>query len=167
MSAISSPLVSGGLSASDRSDTTSTPVAKLQYALRRSARSYVSLRAVTNYARRSWAFIHNGLASIPLLSLMQETRNTQDVRVLQDEVIRSLTDSDGEDDTANQLFDTHQKALKALQRLRVLSQQETGDIGDFGGQWGGDTAWTTGVMDDPAGGRVPDTVSFRQQPQPG
>lgn len=166
VSTICSPLVSGGLSAFNRSSI-STLLARLQDALKRSARAYISLRSVTSYARRSWAFIHNGLASVLLLGLMKETRNTPDVSGLQEEVIRSLMDADGEEEAANQLSGTHQKALKALQSLRKLSEQEHGDIGGFEGGWGGDTVWTTGVDLGSTGEVVPDMVNFPQQPQPG
>ena len=170
VSTMCSPLVSSGLFVPDQLRT-SILIGRLQEALKRSARAYIWLRSVTSYARRSWAFIHNGLASVLLLSLMKETRNTTDVRELQDEVIRSLMDDEeGASigfEAANQPSDTHKNALRALQRLRALSEQEDGDIGDFGGAWGGEATWTRGVNPGPAREGASDMDNGLQQPQPG
>lgn len=103
---------------------------QFQDSLRRSVRAYVRLRVIAGHARRSWAFIHNGLTSILLLSLMRETRQLPETRVLQDEVIASL--SEGENDsssTADPLFAGNlsgplQKALQALKTLRALADRD-------------------------------------------
>lgn len=105
-------------------------LSKFQDSLRRSVRAYVRLRAIAGHARRSWAFIHNGLTSILLLSLMRETRQLPETRVLQDEVIASL--SEGEDDSssaadplfAGNLSGPLQKALQALKTLRALADRD-------------------------------------------
>lgn len=103
---------------------------QFQESLRRSVRAYVRLRSITEHARRSWAFIHNGLTSILLLSLMRESRHLPETRVLQDELIASL--SEGGSDTraaagpvpAGHLPATLQKALQALKTLRALTDRD-------------------------------------------
>ncbi|KAI7778171.1 fungal specific transcription factor [Diaporthe eres] len=105
---------------------------QFQESLRRSVRAYVRLRSITEHARRSWAFIHNGLTSILLLSLMRETRHLPETRVLQDELIASL--SEGKSDSgsaasaepvsAGHLPATLQKALQALKTLRALTDRD-------------------------------------------
>lgn len=103
---------------------------QFQESLRRSVRAYVRLRSITEHARRSWAFIHNGLTSILLLSLMRETRHLPETRLLQDELIASL--SEGKSDSgpaaepvsAGHLPATLQKALQALKTLRALTDRD-------------------------------------------
>lgn len=105
-------------------------IGQFQDSLKRSVRAYVRLRAIAGHARRSWAFIHNGLTSILLLSLMRETRHLSETRVLQDEVIASL--SEGESDSgstpdqvlAGQLSGPLRKALQALKTLRALADRD-------------------------------------------
>jgi hypothetical protein len=167
-STLCSPFVSNGVSVSDRPET-SKLVATLTDALKESARAYISLRSVTTYARRSWAFIHNGLSSVLLLSLMKETRNTSDVKELQDELIRSLLDSDeGNDsssslDSPTQLSDTHRKALKAIQTLKRLPERDDGNIAILGGEWRGGVVLGKGAHGD----GLQDTGIDLQQPQSG
>ena len=115
----------GRMSSADRAQI----MARLQEALRRSAEAYLHLRAVSGYARRSWAFIHNGLASILLLSLMKESRDSDNTRRLQGQIIDSLEKdssfgSDAGSAHTNRLSDTHIKALKALKALKRLSESE-------------------------------------------
>lgn len=103
---------------------------RLQEALKRSAEAYLHLRSVSGYARRSWAFIHNGLASILLLSLMKESRDSENTRRLQGQIIDSLEQdssfcSDASSEHTNRLSDTHRKALKALKALKRLSEGES------------------------------------------
>lgn len=101
-----------------------------QESLRRSVRAYVRLRSIAEHARRSWAFIHNGLTSILLLSLMRETRNLPETRVLQDELITSLSEGKGDSGSAvdhasaARLPATLQKALQALKTLRALTDRD-------------------------------------------
>lgn len=103
---------------------------QFQESLRRSVRAYVRLRSITEHARRSWAFIHNGLTSILLLSLMRETRHLPETRVLQDELIASLSEgksdsgSNAEPVSASHLPATLQKALQALKTLRALTDRD-------------------------------------------
>lgn len=103
---------------------------QFQESLRRSVRAYVRLRSIAEHARRSWAFIHNGLTSILLLSLMRETRNLPETRVLQDELITSLSEGRGDPSSAAdsasaaRLPATLQKALQALKTLRALTDRD-------------------------------------------
>lgn len=103
---------------------------QFQESLRRSVRAYVRLRSITEHARRSWAFIHNGLTSILLLSLMRETRHLPETRTLQDELIASLSEgksdsgSAAEPVSAARLPATLQKALQALKTLRALTDRD-------------------------------------------
>ncbi|KAL1849884.1 hypothetical protein Daus18300_013141 [Diaporthe australafricana] len=105
-------------------------LSQFQESLRRSVRAYVRLRSIAGHARRSWAFIHNGLTSILLLSLMRETRHLPETSYLQDELISSLSegqsDSGSGDDpvSASHLSGTLQKALQALKTLRALTHRD-------------------------------------------
>lgn len=169
ISTLCSPLVSGGITRASDMPETSQLVATLRDALKRSARAYISLRSVTTYARRSWAFIHNGLSSVLLLSLMKETRNASDVKELQDELIRSLHEAGEETDPSSsldgptQLSDTHRKALKALQTLKRLPEQDDGNLGTLGAEWGGGIVWGREAQGDV----FQDTDNDVQQLQPG
>lgn len=169
ISTLCSPLVSGGITSVSDTPETSHLAATLRDALKRSARAYISLRSVTTYARRSWAFIHNGLSSVLLLSLMKETRNASDVKKLQDELIGSLLDAGEETDPSSsldsptQLSDTHRKALKALQTLKRLPELDDGNVGTLGGEWGGGIVWGKEAQ----GNVFPDTGNDVQQLQPG
>ncbi|KAG7040923.1 fungal specific transcription factor [Colletotrichum scovillei] len=117
---------SAGLSESDRSNV----LEHFRESLKRSARAYVRLRSIAGHARRSWAFTHNGLTSVLLLSLMRETRYLAETRTLQDELIASLSEGEGNsalltDSGPNaQLSGTLQKALKALRTLRSLTERD-------------------------------------------
>ncbi|KUI65943.1 hypothetical protein VM1G_02148 [Cytospora mali] len=105
---------------------------RLQRALKRSVRAFIRLRSVSSHATRSWAFVHNGLTSALLLSFMKETRNEDDSRQIQDELIKSL--SEGGDilasesasgaTFASQMTNAHRKSLKALKSLKRISEEE-------------------------------------------
>lgn len=107
---------------------------RLQRSLKRSVRAFIQTRSVTGYASRSWAFVHNGLTSALLLSFMKETRNEDESRQIQDELIKSLTEGDGAlasesdassgGDCAKQMTIAHRKSLKALKALRGISEEE-------------------------------------------
>lgn len=140
---------------------------QFQESLRRSVRAYVRLRSITEHARRSWAFIHNGLTSILLLSLMRETRHLPETRVLQDELIASL--SEGKSDSgwsaasaepvsAGHLPATLQKALQALKTLRALTDRDANvqesRVDD------------TSTGQPPASAARPDFVPARDEPGP-
>lgn len=103
---------------------------RLQDALKRGADAFLHLLFISDRARRSWAFIYNGLTLVLLLSLMKETRDSKDTRLLQSQIINSLEQENefGSDSTpanTNRLWDTHRKALEALKALKKLSERET------------------------------------------
>ena len=129
ISTICRPYVSerdvSGREESDRAEI----LARLCSALKRSAEAYLNLRTLSSYARRSWAFVHNGLASVLLLSLMKETRDSGETRLLQKRMIESLEQeapfgTDPGSTQADRLSDTHEKALKAIKALKRLSELE-------------------------------------------
>ncbi|EPE08726.1 hemerythrin hhe cation binding domain-containing protein [Ophiostoma piceae UAMH 11346] len=99
---------------------------RLQRSLKRSVKAFIRLRSVTGHASRSWAFVHNGLTSALLLSFIKETRNEDESRQIQDELIKSLTEGDGVlgPDQGTQLTMAHRKSLKALRSLRRISEEE-------------------------------------------
>ncbi|ETS88143.1 hypothetical protein PFICI_01971 [Pestalotiopsis fici W106-1] len=104
-------------------------VSRVQNALRQSAQAYLDIRSLSVYAMRSWAFIHSGLASVLLLSLIPDTRCDTETRRLQDEFIQELSDNgktsaNANDASVNFLSATLKKALKALVDLRRLAEQE-------------------------------------------
>ncbi|KAI1037577.1 hypothetical protein LB505_011477 [Fusarium chuoi] len=51
---------------------------RFQGALKRSVRAFIKLRSISNLATRSWAFVHNGLASALLLSFIRQGSDAQD-----------------------------------------------------------------------------------------
>lgn len=105
---------------------------RLQRALKRSVRAFIRLRSVSSHATRSWAFVHNGLTSALLLSFMKETRNEDESRQIQDELIKSLTEGDDilASESASgaafggQMTNAHRKSLKALRSLKKISEEE-------------------------------------------
>ncbi|KAH6649036.1 hypothetical protein BKA67DRAFT_576609 [Truncatella angustata] len=110
------------------SDDQLSIVSKVQDALRHGAQAYLDLRSLSTYARHSWAFIHNGLASVLLLSLLPDTRCTAETKRLQDDFINGLkasTSSDCDLMPISYLSVTLRKALKALVSLQKLADQET------------------------------------------
>lgn len=105
-------------------------VTRVQNALRQSAQAYLDIRSLSIYAMRSWAFIHSGVASVLLLSLIPDTRCDAETRRLQDEFIQELSDNgksnaNTHDTSLNFLSATLKKALKALVDLRRLAEQES------------------------------------------
>lgn len=126
------PILSKDGHQSLNSDQVGLILERLQRALKRSVRAFIRLRSVSSHATRSWAFVHNGLTSALLLSFMKETRNEDDSRQIQDELIKSLTEGDdilASESTsgctfARQMTNAHRKSLKALKSLRKISEEE-------------------------------------------
>ncbi|KPM37541.1 hypothetical protein AK830_g9019 [Neonectria ditissima] len=125
------PFISGSNLPSSASANDADVLGRFQDALRCSAKAYVRLRSIAGYSSRSWAFIHNGLSSVLLLSLMKETRNATDTRKLQTDLIESLSKADTEFNssagaalTAHHLSPGHKRALSALQKLKRLADQD-------------------------------------------
>ncbi|KAF3802032.1 hypothetical protein GCG54_00012275, partial [Colletotrichum gloeosporioides] len=126
VSTLCRPFISSSSSRQVNDADRSVILEQFRDSLRRSVRAYVRLRTITGHARRSWAFIHNGLTSVLLLSLMRETRYLPETRTLQDEMITSLSDSDPDSmsDSSGHLSETLKKALKALQTLQRLADSD-------------------------------------------
>ncbi len=104
-------------------------IVRLAEALRRSARAYLQMRSFSGYAHRSWAPIHNGLVSVLLLSLLRETRELEETKRLQEQLIDNLeSDEEMVQDTGglepSSILCTYRKGLSALKALRKLSEQE-------------------------------------------
>ncbi len=103
----------------------------LKKALKGSARAYVHLLSMDSRAIRSWAFIHNGLAAVLLLSLMRDTRYDPEVRSLQENLIQNLVpsnfaaDSFAGPEAAPELTEAHKRAVRALESLKRLTEEET------------------------------------------
>lgn len=97
---------------------------RLQRALKRSVKAFIRLRSVTSHATRSWAFIHNGLTSALLLSFMKETRNEDESRQIQDELIKCLTEGDDILASKSASGGIFAKSLKALKLLRKITEEE-------------------------------------------
>ena len=106
-------------------------LSNLKKALKGSARAYVHLLSMHSSAIRSWAFIHNGLASVLLLSLMRDTRYDPEVRYLQESLIQNLVpsaaaaDSFAGPEAAPELTEAHKRAVRALESLKRLNEEET------------------------------------------
>lgn len=129
ISTLCRPLVSSSgsrqLSEQDRSRT----LERFQTALCQSAQAYIRLRSITGHARRSWAFIHNGLTSVLLLSLMEETRHLPETRKLQNEMIASLSDGDNSEssfshDGPSNISESLKKVVKAIRTLQSLTKAD-------------------------------------------
>lgn len=131
LSTLCRPFVSSKTRPTIDETTSNMLLERFQASLKRSAWAFIRLRRIMGYARRSWAFVHNGLASALLLSFMKETRNTSETRQIQSRLIESLME--GEQDAASesgltnvdQLSDTHRKALRALQSLKRLAEDDS------------------------------------------
>jgi hypothetical protein len=97
---------------------------RFQSALKRSARAFIKLRSISNLATRSWAFVHNGLASALLLSFIRQGSDAQvqDSREILAELVKTLTDRS---DDVGQFSAAHKKALRAIQALQRSSMEET------------------------------------------
>ncbi|KAH6871622.1 c6 zinc finger domain-containing protein [Thelonectria olida] len=104
--------------------------------LKRSARAFIQLHSTTSYARRSWAFVHNGLASALLLSFMADTRNTAETKEIQTQLIRCLGEGErnltgsSEWGGSTQLSNPHKNCLQALQKLSKLSEDDNVRVQD-------------------------------------
>ncbi|KAI0108454.1 c6 zinc finger domain-containing protein [Daldinia grandis] len=131
ISVICRSLLSDGSSAGISDVDSRRVLERLQTSLKRSSWAYISIRTISPLARRSWAFIHNGLTSVLLLSLMKETRHSEETRLLQDKLITSLQLEkkdyclDSGSAGASLLSGSLNKALGALETMRILAEQET------------------------------------------
>ncbi|KAF5595062.1 hypothetical protein FPCIR_4687 [Fusarium pseudocircinatum] len=97
---------------------------RFQGALKRSVRAFIKLRSISNLATRSWAFVHNGLASALLLSFIRQGSDAQDQdsQEILSELVKMLTERS---DDVEQFSAAHKKALRAIQALQRSSVEET------------------------------------------
>ncbi|EWZ30911.1 uncharacterized protein FOBCDRAFT_233567 [Fusarium oxysporum Fo47] len=97
---------------------------RFQGALKRSVCAFIKLRSISNLATRSWAFVHNGLASALLLSFIRQGSDAQvqDSQEILAELIKTLTERS---DDVGQFSAAHKKALRAIQALQRSSVEET------------------------------------------
>ncbi|KAF5649049.1 uncharacterized protein FTJAE_1045 [Fusarium tjaetaba] len=95
-----------------------------QGALKRSVSAFIKLRSISNLATRSWAFVHNGLASALLLSFIRQGSDAQDQdsQEILAELVKTLTERS---DDVGQFSAAHKKALRAIQALQRSSVEET------------------------------------------
>ncbi|EXL73290.1 hypothetical protein FOPG_11347 [Fusarium oxysporum f. sp. conglutinans race 2 54008] len=97
---------------------------RFQAALKRSVCAFIKLRSISNLATRSWAFVHNGLASALLLSFIRQGSDAQvqDSQEILAELVKTLTERS---DDVGQFSAAHKKALRAIQALQRSSVEET------------------------------------------
>jgi hypothetical protein len=92
-------------------------------ALKRSVRAFIKLQSMSSVAIRSWAFVHYGLSSALLLGLIRQEAGDDDTRRMQSELIEILTEHS---EYGGRFSIVHNKALKAVQKLRKLADQHAG-----------------------------------------
>ncbi|EFX01710.1 c6 zinc finger domain containing protein [Grosmannia clavigera kw1407] len=131
LSTLCRPLLSSRVRSCMSEDDANAILQRFYVSLRHGARSFLHLRSITCQAKRSWAFVHNGLTSVLLLSFMKETRNLEETKQMQSELLESLMEEDDcvvsgrESGPLTQLSTTHQKAVLAIQALAKLTKEET------------------------------------------
>ncbi|RSL82663.1 hypothetical protein CEP52_016905 [Fusarium oligoseptatum] len=133
LSTLCRPILSRQIRISLGTNDAATWLNRFQNALKRSVLAFVRLRALSNLATRSWAFVHNGLSSALLLAFTRHLNDSEDFAEIQDHLVKSLAEG-GED--AGRFSTAHKKALKAL---KVLQEVEMGRI-TSGGQTGQEPA---------------------------
>lgn len=92
-------------------------------ALKRSVRAFIKLQSMSSMAIRTWALVHYGLSSALLLGLIKEESAANDTRRMQSELIQILTEHI---EHGGRFSVVHNKAFKAVKRLRKLADQYTG-----------------------------------------
>ncbi|CAH0053984.1 unnamed protein product [Clonostachys solani] len=90
-------------------------------ALKQSATAFVSLRSISNYSTRSWAFLHNGLCSALMLGFIEQTKGLEETKDIQTQLIASLEAS--QELKGGSLSNAYQKALCALKAQRKLADE--------------------------------------------
>lgn len=92
-------------------------------ALKRSIRAFIKLQSMSSMAIRTWALVHYGLSSALLLGLIKEESAADDTRRMQSELIEILTEHS---EQGGRFSIVHNKAFKAVKRLRKLADQRAG-----------------------------------------
>ncbi|KAM5386559.1 hypothetical protein ACJZ2D_000522 [Fusarium nematophilum] len=150
LSTLCRPILSKQVRETVGEEASSMILNKFQDSLKRSVWALIRLRSITSHATRSWAFVHNGLSSALLLSFTKHIKDGGDISEIQARLIQSLTEKD---DNIGQFSVAHKQALKALQILQRLSEEEAADgtIDNEGGRAVSPTA-------------VPHSLSFQDGP---
>ncbi|KAF4972855.1 hypothetical protein FSARC_681 [Fusarium sarcochroum] len=99
---------------------------RFRNALKQGVSAFIRLRSISSHATRSWAFVHNGLSSALLLSFIKQNPEAEDTRQIQAELIQILTERN---EDIGQFSTAHKKALRAIQALQRLTEQETSGDG--------------------------------------
>ena len=123
------------LSSSARSILSETDIrmvrGKVQDALERTVTAFVRLHSITSYSTRFWAFVHNGVSSALLLSIVEDFRGTSNTANIQAELLNSFSRENGSTtesgrEDSGRLSRAHAKTLRALQSLQKLSKDGQG-----------------------------------------
>ena len=122
LSTLCRPILTRQVRQSLGEDESSTTLDRFYNALKRSVLAFVRLRSISSHATRSWAFVHNGLSSALLLAFMRHVQEAGDTREIQAQLVQSLTERN---DDIGQFSAAHRKALKALQALHRLPNQDS------------------------------------------
>lgn len=93
---------------------------RLGDALKRSVQAFINLHSVSNLANRSWALLHNAIASALLLSVVEDMRDDEEVGKLQEGLVQCLTD----ETLTGQLSDMHQRSLRALRSFQRKNEEQ-------------------------------------------
>jgi hypothetical protein len=96
-------------------------LSRFQTALKDSVRAFIKLRSISSHATSSWAFVHNGLSSALLLSFIKQDSEADETRQIQAELMQSLTERS---EDVGQFSTAHKKALRAIQVLQGLAEQD-------------------------------------------
>ncbi|KAF4998313.1 hypothetical protein FDECE_11830 [Fusarium decemcellulare] len=121
LSTLCRPILSRAVKRAVGEDESSEILERFQESLKRSVQALIRLRSISSHSTRSWAFVHNGLSSALLLSFIKGAKATEDTRKIQAKLIQSLTETH---EDVGQLSIAHKKALKALQALQKLAEDD-------------------------------------------
>jgi hypothetical protein len=104
-------------------------LSRFQTALKQSVRAFIKLRSMSSHATSSWAFVHNGLSSALLLSFIRQDSAADETRQIQVELMQTLTERSEE---VGQFSTAHKKALRAMQALQRLAEQDASRVQPLG-----------------------------------
>ncbi|KAF5638039.1 hypothetical protein F52700_4743 [Fusarium sp. NRRL 52700] len=124
LSALCRPVLSSQTKEKFSEEEYSMILNRFQGALKQSVRAFIKLGSISNLATRSWAFVHNGLASALLLSFIRQGSDAQDQdsQEILAELVKTLTERS---DDVGQFSAAHKKALRAIQAIKHSSLEET------------------------------------------
>lgn len=125
LSTFSRPILSTKTRKSCSDEDYSRILSRFQTALKQSVRAFIKLRSISSHATSSWAFVHNGLSSALLLSFIRPDSEPDETRQIQTELIQTLTERTEE---VGQFSTAHKKALRAIQALQSLAEQDASRV---------------------------------------